>query len=189
MLVGHSTGGLYVRLYASRFPTEVAGVVLVDADSAELDRRRPPRLLKLLRCEAEIRLGVRRLEHAIGPDRDVRKLPSEVRRMAAARAMRPATCRAVHDEASVRPESRWQIRAAGDLGGKPLMVVTRGRDLDAQWRISQAALLRLSTNSSQVAARESDHYIQLDQPAVVVGAIRTVVAAARRTSQCSRHRT
>src|SRR5205823_11276517 len=31
VLVGHSTGGLIVRLYASTYPDEVAGMVLVDA--------------------------------------------------------------------------------------------------------------------------------------------------------------
>ena len=31
VLAGHSTGGLIVRLYASTYPTEVAGLVLVDA--------------------------------------------------------------------------------------------------------------------------------------------------------------
>jgi len=36
-LVGHSDGGLFVRLYASRYPDEVVGMVLVDAVSEELD--------------------------------------------------------------------------------------------------------------------------------------------------------
>jgi len=31
VLVGHSTGGLIVRLYASTYPNEVAGLALVDA--------------------------------------------------------------------------------------------------------------------------------------------------------------
>ena len=31
VLVGHSLGGLYVRLYASQYPEDVAGVVLVDS--------------------------------------------------------------------------------------------------------------------------------------------------------------
>ncbi len=36
VLVGHSLGGLLVRLFAARYPDEVAGMVLVDAFSAEL---------------------------------------------------------------------------------------------------------------------------------------------------------
>lgn len=35
VLVGHSFGGLNVRLYASRYPDEVAGVVLIDSSNEE----------------------------------------------------------------------------------------------------------------------------------------------------------
>jgi pimeloyl-ACP methyl ester carboxylesterase len=188
VLVGHSFGGLHVRLYASRFPTQVAGVLLVDAASEEVVRRRPPRVVKLLWCEVEIWLGLRRLEQAFGLDRDARKLPSTVRQVAGARAMRPATCRAAYDEASVRAESLWEVRQAAGLGSKPLVVVTRGRDLDPPWRAGQAALLRLSTKSSQVVASGSGHYVQLDQPDAVVDAVRTVIAASRDAANCTDHR-
>lgn len=40
VLVGHSIGGLFVRLYASSYPEEVAGLVLVDASHEEQDARR-----------------------------------------------------------------------------------------------------------------------------------------------------
>jgi pimeloyl-ACP methyl ester carboxylesterase len=188
VLVGHSFGGLHVRLYASRFPTQVAGVVLVDAPAEEVVRRRPPPVVKLLWCEAKIRLGLERLELALGLDRDAPKLPLTVRQAAAARTMRPATCRAAYDEASGRAESLWEVRQAADLGSKPLMVVTRGRELNPQWRAGQAALLRLSTSSSQVVAAGSGHYVQLDRPDVVVAAVRTVLAAAQDAAGCTDHR-
>jgi pimeloyl-ACP methyl ester carboxylesterase len=37
VLVGHSYGGLIVRLYASTSPDEVAGLVLVDGSNEEHD--------------------------------------------------------------------------------------------------------------------------------------------------------
>src|SRR5271166_415914 len=40
VLVGHSIGGEYVRIFTSKFPSEVAGVVLVD--STHPDQREPP---------------------------------------------------------------------------------------------------------------------------------------------------
>jgi pimeloyl-ACP methyl ester carboxylesterase len=159
----------------------VAGVVLVDSVSEQVVRRRPPRPVKLLWCEAESWLGIGRLEQALGLDRNTRKLPAAVREAATARALRPTTCRTAFDESSVRADDLWQVRRAAPLGSKPLVVVTRGRDLDPQWRASQAALLRLSINSTQVVAAASGHYVQLDQPAVVVDAVRTVIAAARPT--------
>jgi pimeloyl-ACP methyl ester carboxylesterase len=37
VLVGHSLGGTNMQLYASRYPDEVAGVVLVDSALEDLD--------------------------------------------------------------------------------------------------------------------------------------------------------
>jgi pimeloyl-ACP methyl ester carboxylesterase len=179
VLVGHSFGGLYVRLYVSRFPGQVAGVVLVDVPSEEVVRRRPPRSVELLWCETEVWLGIRRLEQALGLGRDAPRMPAAVAQVATARATRPGTCEAAYDEASMRAESLWEVRRAAGLGSKPLVVVTRGQDLDPAWRAGQAALLRLSTRSSQVMAAGSGHYVQLDQPDVVVDAVRSVIAAAR----------
>jgi pimeloyl-ACP methyl ester carboxylesterase len=41
VLVGHSYGGLYARMYAARYPDEVAGVVLVDSSHPEQYARLP----------------------------------------------------------------------------------------------------------------------------------------------------
>jgi pimeloyl-ACP methyl ester carboxylesterase len=43
VLVGHSMGGVYVRLYAHKYPDEVTGMVLVDSSHEEQDfaRRMP----------------------------------------------------------------------------------------------------------------------------------------------------
>jgi pimeloyl-ACP methyl ester carboxylesterase len=41
VLVGHSYGGLYARMYAARYPEEVAGVVLVDSSHPEQFTRSP----------------------------------------------------------------------------------------------------------------------------------------------------
>jgi pimeloyl-ACP methyl ester carboxylesterase len=45
-LVGHSFGGLYVRTHAADYPSEVAGMVLVDATHPDLWKRLPPELSK-----------------------------------------------------------------------------------------------------------------------------------------------
>jgi len=41
VLVGHSYGGLIVRLYASTYPKDVSGIVLVDALSEGLQMQKP----------------------------------------------------------------------------------------------------------------------------------------------------
>ncbi len=35
VMVGHSSGGVYVRIFASRYPDDVAGMVLLDAQPVE----------------------------------------------------------------------------------------------------------------------------------------------------------
>ena len=80
-----------------------------------------------------------------------------------------------------------------DLGALPLAVLTAGRPPDgpacvpqayiersyAIWFELQAQLPKLSTNSVQIMATKSGHYIQFDEPELVIDAIGRVVAAAR----------
>jgi hypothetical protein len=83
-------------------------------------------------------------------------------------------------------------RSSQSLGAKPLVVLTRGKEDSApgttaeqaalllrNWHEMQSELPRLSTNSVQVVAVNSRHYIQWDAPQLVSAAIREVVLAAR----------
>ena len=80
------------------------------------------------------------------------------------------------------------------LGDIPLVVVTSGKSELSEGRaISaqevehynkvtaelQAELVALSPQGKQVIAEKSGHYIQIDQPELVIDAIREVVEAAR----------
>jgi pimeloyl-ACP methyl ester carboxylesterase len=50
VLVGQSFGGLYVRMYAARYPDEVAGMVLVDASHPDMWQRLPAEVILLAKC-------------------------------------------------------------------------------------------------------------------------------------------
>jgi pimeloyl-ACP methyl ester carboxylesterase len=79
------------------------------------------------------------------------------------------------------------------LGDTPLIVLTRGkseypdteqgRQLDEDRKRMQSDLLNLSRKSKQVIAATSGHHIQLDDPALVIDAIRQVLIAARSHGQ------
>jgi pimeloyl-ACP methyl ester carboxylesterase len=56
VLVGHSAGGLYVRVYAHQYPDEVAGIVLVDAAHEDLDVR-PPESVTKMNKQGDPKLG------------------------------------------------------------------------------------------------------------------------------------
>jgi pimeloyl-ACP methyl ester carboxylesterase len=73
-----------------------------------------------------------------------------------------------------------QLLTLGSLGHLPLVVITRGIGLSASWRAEQANMVKLSTSSRQVFATQSDHWIQLRQPDLVVRQVLTVVHTIRR---------
>ena len=69
------------------------------------------------------------------------------------------------------------------LGDLPLVVISRGRPEggdDAEHARDQATLVGLSSAGKQIIATKSGHHVPLDEPELVVAAIRDLVAAARR---------
>ena len=61
----------------------------------------------------------------------------------------------------------------------PVLVVTGALGADENWRRLQQDEASLSEQGCLITAQQSGHVIPIDQPAVVVDAIRTVVEIAR----------
>jgi pimeloyl-ACP methyl ester carboxylesterase len=199
VLVGQSLGGFNARLYANQYPSEVAGMVLVDSSHPDQDDR-PEREKKkeLARWAREDRLiwaaaqlGIIRLYvilaekgYAVGESGKelqsrITALPSDVRPMFLARFRTPKAIEANASEWQSSFDSAAQVRATGKLGDIPLVVLTRGRDLNPSWKKLQDDLATLSSNSQHIIASNSAHGIQGDEPELVVDAIRHVVEALR----------
>jgi pimeloyl-ACP methyl ester carboxylesterase len=191
VLVGHSFGGLIVRLYAYTYPQQVAGLVLVDSISEEAVRYPELRanvasvanLLSI--CQALAPFGiVRLLGYFYNP---AVELPPTVQPVAQALLYQTRECYTAHDEVAAGDESYAQVRAARHpLGHLPLVVLTRGvegvffqgnagKPVLAAWLTLQKGLASLSTNSQQIIATRSGHNIQLDQPDLVIAAIKQVL--------------
>jgi pimeloyl-ACP methyl ester carboxylesterase len=66
------------------------------------------------------------------------------------------------------------------LGERPLIVLTRGKNVSEGHQKLQADLVRLSRNSKQIVADDSGHHIHLDDPEAVADAVRQVADAVRR---------
>jgi pimeloyl-ACP methyl ester carboxylesterase len=83
-----------------------------------------------------------------------------------------------------------ELRAAGDLGDIPLIVVTAGV-IEDEWLATvpdlaaraQARLAGLSSNAIHVVAPDSGHFVHEDAPDIVLAAIEQVVVAARSGSE------
>lgn len=188
ILVGHSMGGFDVRLYASLYRHEVVGMVLVDASHPEQQKRLPPEVSDMdatwLReqelFEFTMPFGIPRLLGFCGNDAAVRAADCNFH------SVRESVA-----ELKTVSESAAQTAATGLLGDMPLTVISHDPDLpqpdlpedlvkptNDAWRQMQKELAHLSTGGTQVIAKNSGHYIQLDRPEVVIEAVRGVVDAA-----------
>jgi pimeloyl-ACP methyl ester carboxylesterase len=166
VLVGHSLGGLNVRLYAAEHPDDVAGMVLVDATSEDQDR-----VFDLLPPgKADFTAGVRDPEMDLATFREslaeVRDLPAGAGRPLGDKPLVVLT----HGKEPPRPD--WL----------PEDVYTRCVRL---LRELQARLTILSSNSAQVVADDSGHAIPQDAPERVVDAVGAAVAAVRSQGRVS----
>src|SRR5215212_9816561 len=150
VLVGHSYGGLYARMYAARYPNQVAGVALVDSSHPEQFTRSPEgRAMyeQTRRMGAVIpwltRLGVIRLTNFYPAHPD---LPPQQR--AQIEAFNSSTRQVVTtvEEFGATPETSAQVRSTQSLGDKPLAVISAGEQ-SSDWLAMQEELAALSPNS------------------------------------------
>jgi pimeloyl-ACP methyl ester carboxylesterase len=197
VLVGHSLGGTNMQLYASQYPDEVAGMVLVDSALEDLDLLSITESLQGSPVWIKIyaTIGVVRLANMVGPvGYPFSELPPDSVDEALAIISSTRQLYESADEVSSIGESfEQQLAAPMFLGDKSLIVLTAGPlqlegmglsqeqmdQMDEAHTRSQAALTQGSRNSEQIIAEDSGHYIQMEQPDLVIGAIRQVVDAAR----------
>ena len=110
----------------------------------------------------------------------VQNLPDGVKQAYTAFAVAPRGVQAWTNEGKGMSEGGAQARAVTTLGALPLIVLSRGKDLDAQHTAAQTSLLQLSTHSQQLFAEQSGHRIMIDQPEAAVAAIVQMVEQIRR---------
>lgn len=160
ILVGHSFGGLFVRLYASTYPDQVAGVVLVDALSEYV---RTGLTTDDWTSYAMVVAAIPP-ELATYTDLETVELDASFDQMQAAAATSP-------------------------LAGIPLTVISAGLPfgipeadlgfppdrLQDAWSGAQRSLAILVPDAQHIVATESAHYVQLQQPELVVDAIVAMV--------------
>jgi pimeloyl-ACP methyl ester carboxylesterase len=182
-------GGYDVRLYASLYRSEVAGMVLVDASHPDQENRFPPELRNMegswqreaMFVEYTMPFGLPRLMGLCDPEPPVRAAECNFH-----------SARESLAEMKSFSESAQQTAATGSLGDIPLAVLSHdpdkasaelpadlARQTNDAWEKMQEELAHLSTRGTQAVAKNSAHYIQLDRPEVVIDAVRSVVDQSR----------
>jgi pimeloyl-ACP methyl ester carboxylesterase len=196
VLVAHSNGAKDARIFASRYRDEVAGLVLVDGRSEDMDAfygaggmasdltkiRLMYTIFGMLDRLGAMRLfGPALLAGQGGPA--MAALGPETLATYAHFAGRLST-----GETSIAEYAAWQqsnaelAEAGASLGDLPLIVLRHGKPLptpaeEAAWQAAQAKQASLSSAGRLEVAEQSGHAIQLDQPELVVAAVREVAAA------------
>jgi pimeloyl-ACP methyl ester carboxylesterase len=109
----------------------------------------------------------------IGP---LGKLPAEQRSIVHTFWVQPKFYDAMAGQIEALPESAAQVLRAGDgMEDKPLIVISASNTEPARLA-EQMAIARLSSHGRHMVARKSSHWIQLDEPELVTGAILEVIA-------------
>ncbi len=196
ILVGHSFGGLDVRLFAALHPEDVAGLVLVESSHEDHWAQAPHEFwLKHQEAMKEDRLLAEKAEHgeAMAPISSIPGLPWKARRQLAVVSRRPAWYRATVEESDIAEASPREFAGLPRQLDVPLIVLSAGSrqrppsrplELHQRWvRIAgelQDDLAARSRNSRHVTVPGAGHAIQWDQPKAVIDAVMSLVDQLRR---------
>jgi pimeloyl-ACP methyl ester carboxylesterase len=181
-------GGDLVRLYVDRFPKQVAGVVLIEPSNEERWS-----LIAGLHAQWEgfrsgcrndkwkAHFGLMRLS-----SQPLEEYPRSVRALAEALSYAPkaeaANCGEIN---SIIGDGPQQIARSRTIWNIPLIVITAGQNIFAEdtslpdrdragglWREMQADTAHISSRGEQVLAVRSGHFVQFDEPNLVVVQVR-----------------
>ena len=223
VIVGHSLGGLISRVYAETYPSEVAGLVLVDTtheDSTLFLQGKPVRLRELARKvkipdvqtlktsppKPASREAIEQFESRVktsGPPQigaTFQKLPAASQAMRLWALSQPPRASTGEGFLAEEFQAMYEARAKQNfpLADRPLIVLLPKFEYGKppfevsaeEWkrivdekRQQKQELTNLSHNSKVIVAEKSGHHIQLDEPQIVVGAIREVVDAVKRKAK------
>ncbi len=208
VMVGHSAAGMYIRVFADRYPSEVVGLVSVEGSHEDQSTRgwaigEPGQkakwdafLAESDRCVEEARKGLRpgtpAFETCVGtPDpRFSAQINAVQLRYAATPRWQAAAASERH---AIFYASAEQTRATRrHFGDIPLIVLThapypRAKDetqalrdqRTLSWEGMHNEVAAMSTRGIDIIVPGAGHYVQYDRPQVVIDAVDQAVAIAR----------
>ena len=207
ILVGHSFGGLLMRAYATKYPDDVAALVLVDPLAASEWLNASPSRARMLRLGVRLsrrgawlaRIGVVRaalallmaggrlvpklvarassgrgestISRIVG---EVRKMPPETWPMVRAHWCEPKSFLGMAAYLESLPASAAEADAIALPETIPVTVLSACNSTPEQLE-EREAIARRSPRGQHIVARRSGHWIQLDEPELVVEAIREAI--------------
>ncbi len=184
VMVGHSLGGLVVRVFVHDYSSEVVGVVLIESMNPKQLTQSPT-----VQSQSESRsqpFSFQAMLARFGVARLLVKLPGIAPSVPPSESayyplyVRPQNFQATDNESQGMPAAGVQAAAVKNFGDLPLIVLTARLDNNPpNWQAWQTELLQLSSNSQQLFAENSGHNIQVEEPDAAVTAILQMVQQVR----------
>jgi pimeloyl-ACP methyl ester carboxylesterase len=203
VLVGHSFGGFNTRLYAYTHPSEVAALVLVDVANEDQVRLGPPSYQAIMgerskeSCRQARRapFGIERLRGVSAADSN--GAVPERRALLRTLGFRSAWYRGICEEiTALTTSSAQELRTSSRPLTIPVYVVHGSSHMAEEleeggvpraeadsfahlWLGLHQRLMSMSPDAHFITADHSGHYIQFDQPELVLQAISDAIARVR----------
>ena len=199
VVVGHSLGGPYALNFTGLYPTEVAGLVFVDASHPDQLERLRKATGKSMEAPTGMLSAVAALSWTgivrLVPDGGPSKLPPAA--VAAAGAYTSTSLGPTLDELKGLAATLGAAGQHRQLGDRPLVVLTamapmpadvlksvgmtreQGERMQAAWKALHDEEAAWSTHSRHELVPDATHYIHVERPDVVIRAVREVVGAVR----------
>lgn len=174
VLVGHSLGTFHALEYARRYPTHVAGVVVIDPPPETwLKGDVFPELLEMFRAAPnQMRAGAEQARQG-----------GDVKTAAFLESV-------ASEHESLSTEEALEARSGRGLDDIPLIAIAAGvvnpqfgeeaAAYQEYWADQTRQLAERVANGRYIFAAESRHHVHLDSPELVVGAIRELLKQVRR---------
>lgn len=191
--VAHSYGGFIASIYANRYPSDLAGMVLVDPNTLDFFKNNPD-IIDSVHSQSK----VLKIATPIGLVRWL--VAAEMRSYI--RLPEPEQIQKTLDLFFTSKHLRSQAKMASHFGQSvqitkentstiqvPVIIISRGKDdnsfpwtsakKEKDWRQSHATLAKKLANAKLISADKSDHMIIFDQPELIVSSIKNLVTQYR----------
>jgi len=170
VLAGHSNGGLFARLYATTYPTQVRALVLIDTGNYAAMLNRLYRKMMSPSQWAAYHASLKQPPPFIeDPANEQVDLATSYEQLAIAQRRRPLRRMPFIVVSHGIPD--------GSTGAEVVPGINKATE--TEWQRKQVELSHLVPGGKRLVATKSDHMIPTAEPAIVVRAVRSVLAQLR----------
>ncbi|OPG96019.1 alpha/beta hydrolase [Chryseobacterium mucoviscidosis] len=195
IMVGHSLGGMYARLFTQTYIREIQGLVLIDArpeddekntkvllEQAQFQGNPPASFLSLLKLSGSFRLFPNFMLEGLVAEQDRDAFINVIATPSFFYAKEREATLAYTTEDAIRGQKLRSIPVRIIARGLPQdyaqagLSVEVGEELESIWKSGQRNMLNISEDSQLLIATKSSHMIIHDEPELVVQTILDLVA-------------